>query len=234
MTDPNEPLNEALRGLHADDQSGQGRAATPETGPITAERLTAVEACAVSVRAWNASIIPGPLQLTRYAAAAIRTRVPTLMHDEVMRRAYARAARVDSFLQRWASVDQVGQAQFIVGEAALRQPLANAQAHVAQLQHLVNLAGSNPRIDIRVMPEGRPTPGRSGQFALYGLRGAKLSRLGYLESIVGGWYSTRTADVARLHSAFDTMTEAALSPDDSRAFLTEVATAWGRAPRHRS
>ncbi|MFJ4845990.1 DUF5753 domain-containing protein [Streptomyces sp. NPDC088733] len=218
---------DAIRGLHADDQRHQGRAATEETGPITAERLTAVEACAVSIRAWNASIIPGPLQLTRYAAAAIRTRVPTLEDGEVMRRAHARAARVDSFLRRWASLDHVGQAMFFVGEQALRQPLANDRAHGAQLRYLANLAESNPRIDIRIVLEGRLTPGRSGQFALYGLRGAGLSRLGYLESVIGGWYTVRAADVARLHSAFETMAEAALSPDDSRTFMTEVSTAWG-------
>lgn len=214
---------DALATLRAPFQGRQGRAHTPETGEVTAESLAAVEAHAVTVRAWNPTLIPGLLQTTRYAVAAVRTTAPAIPDGEVQRRAHQRAARVDAFLTRWQQTTR--EAVFVVGEQAIRQRLAHEQAHHAQLRQLANLTDL-PNVHVRIMPTGAAGPGRLGQCALYALepnapgltRGA---RLGYLETPVGGWYTLRAADIARLRASFDDMLNMALSAEESRSLIQE-------------
>lgn len=218
--------DDAIRHLRATDQRDQGRAETPETGPVTAERLAGIEALAVTVRAFNPSVVPGLLQTARYAAGAIKAALPALPAEEVQRRAHRRAARVDAWLGRWCDTPTVGPARFVIGSAALTQPLAGPQAHAQQLRHLVNLSASHSKLLLQILPEHTPVPGRSGQFSLYGLEaavgGGQGVRVGYLETPVGGWYTTRSADVARLHTGFTDLTGAALTPADSRDHIQEV------------
>lgn len=217
--------HEALNLLRAPDQSRQGRAHTPETGEVTAERLTAIEAHAVTVRAWNPAVIPGLLQTTRYAIGAISAARPSLPSVEVQRYAHHRAARVDQFLARWGNQPET--ARFVIGEQAIRQPLAHRQAHHAQLRQLLNLMDL-PNIDIRVVPASQPAPARAGQMSLYGLApdaGVRGVRLGWLETPVGAWYTTRSADVARIHTVFADIIEVALNADDTRSLISEALTA---------
>jgi hypothetical protein len=93
------PSDVALRALRSPDQRNQGRAET-ETGRAMVDRLAALEACAMTVRAWNPSIIPGLLQTSRYAAGAIKTGYPSLSAEEIHTLACARAERIAAFLSR--------------------------------------------------------------------------------------------------------------------------------------
>lgn len=219
--------HEAVQLLRAADQRHQGRAHTPETGEVTAERLAAVEAHAVTIRAWNPSLIPGLLQTTRYAAAAVVTTAPALPAGEVQRRAHQRAARVDAFLTRYQNPGR--EAVFVIGEQSIRQPLTHAEAHRVQLRQIANLADL-PNVHVRVMPSGTPSPGRVGQCTLYALEPPspgleRGQRVGYLETPVGGWYTLRSADIALLRSAFDDMLKVALGADDSRSLILEELAA---------
>lgn len=229
-------VQEALRLLRARDQRGQGRAETPETGPATADRLAAMEAHAVSVRAWNPQVVPGLLQTVQYAAGAIKTGLPGLPLEEVERRAVQRARRVQAFYERWAQhVETVGFAWFIIGESAIRRPLISPYAHAGQLHRLLALS-EFPRVRIQVLPDGVPTSGRAGQFTVYGLEpggsapvpGGELpgTRVGYLETPVGAWYTTRVQDTARLYSGFSDMVGAAYDPAESRECIREELECW--------
>jgi hypothetical protein len=155
----------------------------------------------------------------------VTTTAPALPPAEIQHRAHQRAARVDQFLSRWQQ-PAVGEAVFVVGEQAIRLPLVHRHAHRAQLRQLLNLSAL-PKIRLHVMPHDRPTPGRLGQMSLYSLERAepghgKGVRVGYLETPVGGWYSTRSEDVARLHTSFAELADAALNPADTQALLKEA------------
>jgi hypothetical protein len=217
---------EALAALCAPDQRQQGRAHTPETGEINAERLAAVEAHAVSVRAWNPTLIPGLLQTTRYAVGAITSARPALPAEGVQRYAHHRAARVDQFLARWSG--QPDTACFVIGEQAIRQPVAHQQAHRVQLRQLLTLMDLS-NVDIKVVPASQPVPGRAAQMSLYGLEpdpGSERGvRLGWLETPIAAWYTTRSADVARIHTVFAEIIEVALSADDTRSLISEALAA---------
>lgn len=217
---------EALSLLRASDQRHQGRTVTPEVGEVTAERLAAIEAFAVSVRVWHPTLIPGLLQTTRYATAAIATARPAFPSTDTQRYAHQRAARVDQFMVRWQQ-PAVDEAVFVVAEQALRFPLVHPAAHRAQLRQLLSLA-EHPKIRLHVVPHDRL--GRAGHASLYALepvtpgRGRGV-RVGYTETPLGGWYSTRPEDVARLHTSFAEIIEQALSPDDTRTLILEALTA---------
>jgi hypothetical protein len=217
---------DALAALAAPDQTGQGRAHTPETGEITADRLAAVEAHAVTVRAWNPHLIPGLLQTTRYALGAISSARPSLPAEDVQRYAHHRASRVDRFLTRCAAPG--AEAVFAIGEQAIRQPVAHRAAHRTQLQQLLNTADL-PGVRVHVVPADRPAHGRPGQLALYGLTpatgGERGARLGYLETPVGAWYTLRSADVARLYTVFTGIIEVALDADQTRSLISEALAA---------
>lgn len=218
--------HEAVQQLRAADQRHQGRTHTPETGEVTAERLAAIEKFAVTIRAWNPTLIPGPLQTTRYAAGAITTTAPALSSTEVQRRAHQRAARVDAFMVRWSQSPTASEAVFVIAEQAVTQPLVHTGAHRAQLRQLLNLS-ELPKVHLHVMPADRPTPRRLGQCSLYGLEPSAPGqgrgvRVAYLETPVAAWYSTRSEDIGRLHGAFGEMIEAALNPADTRALIREA------------
>ncbi|MBY8879737.1 DUF5753 domain-containing protein [Actinacidiphila acidipaludis] len=220
--------SEALSALRAVDQRNQGRAATPETGEITAERLAAVEAHAVSVRVWHPNLIPGLLQTTRYATAAIATARPAFPAADVQRYAHMRAARVDQFMTRLQN-PAVGEAVFVMGGQAISRPLTHAAAHRAQLRQLLRLA-ELPNVRVHVLPEDRSTSARPGHASLYALapdgNGTRHgARVGYTETPLGGWYSTRPADVARLRMTFDETVNQALDANDTRSLIQEALTA---------
>jgi hypothetical protein len=129
---------------------------------------------------------------------------------------------------RWQK-PAVDEAVFIVGELAVTRPLVHQRAHRAQLRQLLNLSAL-PKIRLHVIPEHVQPPVRLGQFTVYALEPAtpdrgKGVRVGYLETAVGGFYSCRSEDVARLHGAFAEMIEQALSPDDTRVLIQEALTA---------
>lgn len=217
--------DQALRHLRAPDQRNMGRAQTAEYGEATAEILAEIEATAVTVRSWNPLIIPGLLQTQRYATAAIRTACPSLPGQEVARRAQVRMDRIQAFRSRWEMENsRVGRAFFMIGQAAITKPIQPAGVHAYTLAHVLNLSRTWPGIDIRILPDDVPTPGLAGQFTLYALEGTLDEtgnrrpgpRMGYLETLIGGWYTTRMEDVSRFYQAFAEMLGAAMSPTETR------------------
>ncbi len=225
--------------LAAPDQRGQGRAETPEVAHLIADRLAAVERHAVSVRAWNPQMVPDLLQTVQYAAAVIQLSMPALPVQEAQRRAVQRARRVQAFHQRWAQhASDIGFAWFIVGESALRRPLTRPCIHAGQLRRLLDLA-ELPKVQLQVLPDEVPALGRLGHFGVYGLQPSARApepgelpgtRVCYLETPVGSWYTTRREDVARLYSEFSDMISVAYDFADSRGYLEEELARWTVAP----
>jgi hypothetical protein len=225
--------HDAVRALRHPDQRGMGRATTPEIGIVTEDRIDVIEAVATAVSAWNPMVIPGLLQTAQYAAGVIKMTSPALPAEAVQRLTRQRSRRIAAFLHRWQTLPDAS-AWFVVGEQALTQPLLNAHAHADQLAHVLDLA-AQPRIEVQVLQQHVPTPGRTGQFALYKLEPGPDdefgARLGYLETPVGAWYTQRVDDIARLHNAFCDMTDAALSQRESVEYLKEVHALWMTSER---
>jgi len=204
-------------------------------GAAATDRLAALDAASESIRAWSPLLIPGLLQTTPYALAAIKSRTPSLPDDEAGLRMHTRMRRSDSFMRRMYGPGDT-HAWFVLGEAALTQSVTVPQFHAHQLAHLLDVIDQHPRINVRVLPDDASTAGTIEPFSIHALKDGP--RIGHLESIVGGWYTTRSEDVTRLYAAFSLVGKRALEPSETRRVieecLKECMASFGEEPRSSS
>lgn len=222
-----------IRQLRAPDQRGMGRIEEAEYGVPNVERLTRIDNAAVTIRSWNSRCIPGLLQTPEYAMALTEAINPHLPMMEVRRRTLLKSARTQAFMRRTLTGD-LRLACFLVGEEGIIHSTQDTNAHAMQLRHLLMMS-AHEKVMIQVLPGHKIPPALSDHFLLWGLEeetsdpdGPKIpkQRMGYIETIMGGWYSTRLDDMARMHSGFSDMIREAMSPEDSRTFIREVLNSW--------
>nr|WSX25664.1 DUF5753 domain-containing protein [Streptomyces tubercidicus] len=163
MTD----VDPVIRALRADDQSQMGRAAGG-MGAEATDRLAALDDRARTIRAWSPLLIPGVLQTSAYAEAAIRARTPSLPPEEVARRVDRRVQRSEQFLSRWRGAGD-GHAWLLVGEAGLMQTVTTVDAHAAQMARLISVVDRCPRISVCVLPDDASTAGTCEPFSVHAL-----------------------------------------------------------------
>ncbi|WP_309484602.1 DUF5753 domain-containing protein [Streptomyces himalayensis] len=212
-----------IRQLRAPDQTGMGRVESADAGAYNLDRLASLDAAAQTIRVWDSTVIPGNLQTPSYSGAVIEAAHPKLPHYEVRRRVVLKEQRSRAFLKRTFD-ERLKQAWFVIGERAITQCIhGEIDAHGLQLWHLLRL-GAHAKVVIQVLPEKKVTPGLADQFALYGLD--EGHRVGYVETIMGSWYSTRIDDVAKLHSTFSDIASEAMSPLSTAHFIREVLSSW--------
>lgn len=221
---------ELIRQLRAPDQRGMGRVEAAENGPSNINRLADLDATARTIRVWDSTVIPGNLQTPAYSDAVIRAAHPKLPGMEVRRRVMRKEIRARAFLRRTFDHD-LGTAWFVIGERAITQCIHLAEegdAHTGQLWHLSRLA-AHAKVIVQILPESIVTPALADQFSLYGLD--EDHRVGYVETVMGSWYSTSLDDVAKLHSTFSDIASEAMSPTATRRFIREVLGSWRSAKR---
>jgi hypothetical protein len=221
---------ELIRQLRAPDQRGMGRIEASDSGPSNINRLADLDATASHIRVWDSTVIPGNLQTPEYSDAVIRAAHPRLPAMEVRRRVIRKEQRAKAFLRRTFD-EALTHAWFVIGERAVTQCMHlddEGSVHTSQLWHLSRLA-AHGKIIVQVLPEDVVTPGLADQFSLYTLDADH--RVGYVETIMGSWYSTRLEDVAKLHSTFTEIGSQAMSPSATRAFIREVLGTWRSTKR---
>ncbi|MGW1503767.1 DUF5753 domain-containing protein [Streptomyces mirabilis] len=167
-------------------------------------RLAAIESAADTVQGWQPLLIPGALQSYAYACEAIRSTSPALPLETVGERADVRRQRID----------QLGAATtFIIDEGALYRPVGGYAALVDQLEHLLAVEALQPRLTLRILPQGiEAHPGLAGPFTLYRAAG---QRAAFVESLTSSEITTRPDDVAAYASAWERLEGLALSPRES-------------------
>jgi hypothetical protein len=226
MTDNSMRAKRALQALRAIDQRGMGRAAGG-MGAEATDRLADLDACTLAYRMWQPGLIPGPLQTDTYAACAIMERTPSLDPSELEKRIAHRRRRAESFLARRVSLNS-SFAWFLIGESAITRPLRDAHAHGEQLRHLLAVAQGYDNLIIQVLPKDTPVAGTAEPFTIFHLDPGPV--VGHLETLIGGWYTVASEDIARLHGAFSDMMRWAMKPAESRTFISEAMEAcWGHS-----
>ena len=210
----------ALSALRAVDQNGMGRAAGG-MGAEATDRLADLDACTLAYRTWSPVLVPGLLQTDSYAASAIKSRTPSLDISEIERRVAHRRRRTASFLGRRVSLTD-SFAWFLIGEAAITRPLMSLHSHGDQLRHILSVAENYNGIVVQVLPELPPVMDTAEPFTIFHLDPGPV--VGHLESLIGGWYTVASEDIARLHGTFSTMLGRAMNPGESREFISEVLT----------
>lgn len=220
--------DELIRQLRAPDQRGMGRIETAESGITNLDRLMLLDASAETIRVFDSTVIPGNLQTPAYSAAIIRAAHPRVGDMEVRRRVLLKEHRSHTFLKRTFD-ERLRTAWFVIGERAItRCPTDGLDLHVLQLRHILTLSAS-VKLSIQVLPDNKVPAGLADQFALYGLDADH--RVGYVETIMGSWYSTRLDDVAKLHGVFSDIAGEAMSRSATAAFIKEVLQSWRSAKK---
>jgi transcriptional regulator with XRE-family HTH domain len=171
------------------------------------------------VRNYESLFIPGLLQTEDYARAVIRGVLPSATDDEVEDRVRARMERQGVLakatpLKMWVVVD----------EATLRRVVGGITVMHDQLVRLAE-AVKAPNITFQVISfSAGAHPGMPGQFIVLDFADPLDTDLIYIDSMAGDLFLESDADIARYRAVFDNLVAVALSPNDSVALVSEIAS----------
>jgi transcriptional regulator with XRE-family HTH domain len=175
-----------------------------------------LESRAETLHSFDVLVIPGLLQTPKYAEAVIKAADPVAEEAYVTRWVEFRITR-----QQVLTGDRPIEVTAILDEALLCRVAGDSSVMQAQLEHLVAL-GSRPNITIRVLPftaGAHASP--HGPFTIFGMP-APYSDIAFMETRAGAIYveSHRVGDFTQ---AYDYLSKAALTPEQSTALITAAA-----------
>ncbi|MDT3395127.1 helix-turn-helix transcriptional regulator [Streptomyces sp. B1866] len=180
------------------------------------EDLISLESEASAVSTYQHGVIPGLLQTAAYAKETLRA---TAMTDALAERVHA---LVEVRLARQAvltSRDEPLHLWAIIHEAVLRMECSNPAIMREQRQKLLSVA-ELPNVSIQVMPSNvAPHPGAGGAFTILGFPEHTDLDVVYLEHLTNALYVEDLAEVKVYGQAFEWLRAAALSFEDSLAFI---------------
>jgi hypothetical protein len=133
------------------------------------------EAEAVSRSDYEPLVVPGLLQTEEYARALFAGHCPPLGDEVIDQHTEARLGR-----QKLLTRAPLAELSFIIGEGALRNPVASTEVMRGQWRYLLEVRTSR-NVEVQVMPaECGFHPGLNGPFVVLETR--EHQRLGYIES----------------------------------------------------
>lgn len=175
-----------------------------------------IEMEAVSRCSYDPLMIPGLLQTEDYARTLFEGHCPRLSEDAVEYSVDARLSR-QQLLTRTPTVEFA----FVVGEAALRNPVGSREIIRAQQQHLLEQAVL-PNVELQVMPtEYGYHPGLEGPIVL--VETAEHRQFGYFESQGVGSVVSDPAQVSAFGLRYGKLRSQALHAGESARFVEQLA-----------
>ncbi|MGP3927077.1 helix-turn-helix domain-containing protein [Streptomyces sp. 8N616] len=172
------------------------------------------EAEAITLSSYQPLLIPGLLQTDETVRALLNAHWPPLDDETIEQRVAARLAR-QRLLEK-----QTKAFSFVIGEAALRHPVDNTEAHKRQLHRLLE-AGEQRNVTIQVMPAGGAHPGLDGPFVM--LETPEHEHPAYEEGQTTGVLHADPEKVSIIAQRHAMIARQALSPEESARFIRELA-----------
>ncbi|MGW0434277.1 helix-turn-helix domain-containing protein [Micromonospora sp. NPDC003197] len=182
------------------------------------QTFVGLEGEASAIQVFQPQVVPSLLQTEAYARALLGAAWTNRKSAEVERRVQLRLHR-QQVLRR-----QPGpQCQLVLGEAALRCRVGTPETFTAQLDRLIQLIDEG-QFTIRVLPfTAGATGSELGQIVLLDFPFPEDPPVGCLEHLAGGQIVDESAQVNQLRAVFAHQRDAALSPEESRKLIAEVA-----------
>jgi len=186
-----------------------------------------MEKSAERIRSVEIEVMPGLLQCESYVRA-LYAGVPDVGGLTFEDRVRARVARQHIYKQ-----DDPPTLQFVLSESCLRRMIGDASVMREQLNHLIELT-DRPNVMVQVLPFQAPQGRNSAiwdRFTLLRVKSPGAAgplELAYLEGIGEVRYLDDRAALNIYDLAWGRVTAAALSFEDSRAFIREVARGFGK------
>lgn len=172
-----------------------------------------VEASAAVLQIYDVHVVNGLLQTEDYARAVFRTMKPPFDDDELEERVAARLARQAVFARMPKPL-----VTFVIEESVLRRPIGGRQVLRGQLEQIL-MVGRMPTVEVQVMPLSREeNAGLAGPFTLTESDDGR--RIAYVEVQMTSGVHTERRIVRALENKFGTLRAQALTPSESRAFIT--------------
>lgn len=176
-----------------------------------------LEMQASALHFYQPMVVPGVLQTDAYATAVISSTAPNDLPEE--RRAMSRRLRAERQAKLLGSDGPTIDA--VLDESVLHRAFGGPQTMADQLGHLLELAGS-ARVKIRVLPFTSGVNTISGPFVVLEFADGSDADTVYLENAVSSSHVLDRADGVAMHrKVFSRLAEAALSEEDTLAYIDE-------------
>ncbi|MEV4868331.1 helix-turn-helix domain-containing protein [Streptomyces syringium] len=186
----------------------------PEKFPLRTHGFMAAEAEAIVISSYQPLLIPGLLQTEETMRALFDTHWPPMNDETLEERVAGRLAR-QSLLSK-----QTRAFSFVIGEAALRNRLDNAEVHKRQLLHILAV-GQQRNVTIQAMEAEGAHPGLNGSMVL--LETGEHEHLAYVEGQEAGVLYADPETVSAVTQRHALIARRALGPKESAHFIRALA-----------
>lgn len=175
-----------------------------------------MEDAATTIQDWELSGVPGLLQTSAYARAFIRTGTPDAPEQEIEQRVRARMAR-KPLLER----DDPPAMQAVLDEAIFRRVPVDREVMGGQIRALLDVPSN---VTVQVLPFAAGLhAGVGGSIVVLRFPELLSPPKAYAEGPGGDTYVESIQGVKRCIFVFEAAQRAALSPEDSTAWLAKLA-----------
>ncbi len=172
---------------------------------------------AVSIRQYNASVVPGLLQTPDYAQAVTAAAFPRRSADVVTQEVAARLTR-----QQLLTKQDPPQVQVVLDESVLRRVVGGPGVMRAQMARLAEASGL-PNVAIRVVPYSAGVlPAIESKFIILSFAARDVSDVVFVEGMVGDLYLERLTDLQQYNDVFAILLDMALTVEESNDFITKL------------
>jgi transcriptional regulator with XRE-family HTH domain len=168
-----------------------------------------LEAEAVSISAFQSSVVHGLLQTADYARAGHYGAMPLLNPDQIELQIEAKLTR-----QRILTRDNPPKFSVVLDEAALHRVVGGRQVMAAQLAKILDVAALS-NVTVQVLPyDVGAHPATESNFTILELPGPTPGVV-FVEGLIGSTYLERDDDLIRYQKIFQKLQSIALSSKDS-------------------
>ena len=173
-----------------------------------------LEAAATSIDVYMSLIVPALLQTDPYARAVISAVRPELPDGEISRRVELRMSR-----QKLLDQDNPPAMRVLLDESVLRRPVGGPAVMRGQLDRLLEDA-ERPCLTLQVLPVSTGAhAGMDGPFTIFGFPAPAEPDIVALDSAADALYLEGAEDLRRYRRVFELLLPAALTPEESIAFI---------------
>jgi transcriptional regulator with XRE-family HTH domain len=187
---------------------------------LPSSRFVGFEAGAESIKTYAALAIPSLLQTRSYIRAFLQATMPNLASEEK-----EADRRVEFHMSRQRILSRHGPPTLwaVIDEGALRRPVGGPEVMREQLEHLA-LAADSPHITLQVLPfSAGEHAGLQGPFTILEFPESKALNLVYIENADTDVYLDASNAIKTYATLFDHLRSAALKPNESVGFFSQVA-----------
>jgi transcriptional regulator with XRE-family HTH domain len=180
-----------------------------------------LETAASTIRQYEALVVPGLLQTRAYAAAILEAvGSPGLSTQQRQQELERRIARQSLLIQ-----DDPPTLRVVLDEAVLHRPVGGPTTMREQLQYLRE-AAQRTNVSLQILPFAAGVhAGMAGSFTVLNFSDSVDPGIVFLEHSTRDFHTSSAEEIAKYTALFEHLSEVALSPDDSVAFLPGVEEA---------